>query len=665
MWKDLTMSQRADMMDLYLSKGITSLDDMRSLYDSSISDTAQGTSFSDGGSIHIDPSKKGTFTAAAKKHGMGVQEFASRVLANKENYSPAMVKKANFARNASKWHGYGGHIYDGTSEDTQQMNIPFEIVGKGQLNPELNYGNITVGGRKGTLLSANYDTNLGRFKYDDGTEEDVQLARNFWTNSKNNSSNSSGNKTLTEIIPQYNWDRDSYLAQQSRIDEEVGNRIPNIDKAITELSNLWNYSKGYLKNKFNGDDSGILLNLADKNVSRIMSHTGDVETILTNDFIENNNNMVRKKKDFINTTDTLLGDKKIPLSKISTFYGIEDGKLKAGPLDIFDDNTVVVPNRAKYVGKIKEYHPSVPDSKAFLDAVQKGIVEYNNSKGYEPNWLGKILGETPQATLLHNLRKEEDNTREGLKRASDRRMDIINNIREKYSYLNDGALPYVVTENNDTIRGYDLNASPKALFANENGDAVFVANPRNHVKELNSYLQEHPMYPVMVDNGRYASYQASFPNVEAYAGLNRPNNMFIIGTTKKKALGGNLYDGTTEDTQQMDIPYAGELPDVTIMPRRISNKAWDKVQERWVGDMPTYYAVNPETGKEEMLREIGNGKYSTYDDKHVFDVLGAEAAKKQKEQWTLCSSSRSNKPRSTAPRGCSITSPPAMFGMMP
>jgi hypothetical protein len=111
MWKDLTMSQRADMMDLYLSKGITSLDDMRSLYDSSISDTAQGTSFSDGGSIHIDPSKKGTFTAAAKKHGMGVQEFASRVLANKENYSPAMVKKANFARNASKWHGYGGSLY--------------------------------------------------------------------------------------------------------------------------------------------------------------------------------------------------------------------------------------------------------------------------------------------------------------------------------------------------------------------------------------------------------------------------------------------------------------------------------------------------------------------------------------------------------------------------
>lgn len=56
------------------------------------------------GGIHIAPSKRGTFTAAATKHGMSVQGFASKVLANKENYSPVMVKKANFAKNASKWH---------------------------------------------------------------------------------------------------------------------------------------------------------------------------------------------------------------------------------------------------------------------------------------------------------------------------------------------------------------------------------------------------------------------------------------------------------------------------------------------------------------------------------------------------------------------------------
>ena len=56
------------------------------------------------GGIHIKPSKRGTFTAAAKRHHMSVQEFARTVLNNRARYSAAMVKKANFARNASKWH---------------------------------------------------------------------------------------------------------------------------------------------------------------------------------------------------------------------------------------------------------------------------------------------------------------------------------------------------------------------------------------------------------------------------------------------------------------------------------------------------------------------------------------------------------------------------------
>lgn len=74
--------------------------------------------FAEGGKIHIKPSKRGTFTAAAKRHGKSVQSFASQVLANKEDYSPAMVKKANFARNASKWkHADGGPLKKGKYED--------------------------------------------------------------------------------------------------------------------------------------------------------------------------------------------------------------------------------------------------------------------------------------------------------------------------------------------------------------------------------------------------------------------------------------------------------------------------------------------------------------------------------------------------------------------
>lgn len=88
--------------------------------------------FAEGGNIHIKPSKRGTFTAAAKKHGKSVQSFASQVLANKENYSPAMVKKANFARNAAKWHSFGGDLNTNGSDFSNGQTI----VGNGGTHEE-------------------------------------------------------------------------------------------------------------------------------------------------------------------------------------------------------------------------------------------------------------------------------------------------------------------------------------------------------------------------------------------------------------------------------------------------------------------------------------------------------------------------------------------------
>ena len=57
----------------------------------------------EGGGIHIKKKNRGKFTAAAKRAGMGVQEYARHVLANKDRYSSTLVKRANFARN------FGGH----------------------------------------------------------------------------------------------------------------------------------------------------------------------------------------------------------------------------------------------------------------------------------------------------------------------------------------------------------------------------------------------------------------------------------------------------------------------------------------------------------------------------------------------------------------------------
>lgn len=118
----------------------------------------------DGGAIHIKKKNRGKFTASAKRAGMGVQEFARHVLANKDNYSSTLVKRANFARNASKWkHSLGGYMFEdggnlysdipayqthggdflngvtvvgagGTHEDNPHEGVPMGIAPDGQPN---------------------------------------------------------------------------------------------------------------------------------------------------------------------------------------------------------------------------------------------------------------------------------------------------------------------------------------------------------------------------------------------------------------------------------------------------------------------------------------------------------------------------------------------------
>lgn len=72
-----------------------------------------GNTLASGGKIHIKKKNKGKFTEQAKRAGMSVQQFAKHVLANKGKYSSDTVKRANFARNAAKWHAYGGLLDDG------------------------------------------------------------------------------------------------------------------------------------------------------------------------------------------------------------------------------------------------------------------------------------------------------------------------------------------------------------------------------------------------------------------------------------------------------------------------------------------------------------------------------------------------------------------------
>ena len=68
-----------------------------------------GSLFNNGG-IMIKKQNRGKFTESADRAGMGVQEYARHILANKDNYSPTMIKRAVFAHNANNWHANGGEL---------------------------------------------------------------------------------------------------------------------------------------------------------------------------------------------------------------------------------------------------------------------------------------------------------------------------------------------------------------------------------------------------------------------------------------------------------------------------------------------------------------------------------------------------------------------------
>lgn len=133
--------------------------------------------FKNGGSnIEINPKHKGLFTKEAKAAGMSVQEFAKHVLANKDKYSPAVVKRANFAKNFA--HQNGGNITNtGYLNDSPDRNNPYNIIPS---------NNITMNNVSRDLLAIPnvgnpqiMPANSGKYKFPNATHvTEIPLAKN-------------------------------------------------------------------------------------------------------------------------------------------------------------------------------------------------------------------------------------------------------------------------------------------------------------------------------------------------------------------------------------------------------------------------------------------------------------------------------------------------------
>ena len=109
--------------------------------------------------IHIKPENRGKFTNWASSRGMNVTEASNRVMSNKGNYSPEVVKMANFANNARGWAKYGlpkaelgmgqglyksptdGHLSDYSGSDHRMDNFAMKMgeVGDSDFMKVFNY----------------------------------------------------------------------------------------------------------------------------------------------------------------------------------------------------------------------------------------------------------------------------------------------------------------------------------------------------------------------------------------------------------------------------------------------------------------------------------------------------------------------------------------------
>lgn len=119
-----------------------------------------GKLYSEGGVIHIKKENRGKFTAAADRAGMGVQAYARHVLANKGSYSPTLVKRANFARSAAKWHADGGNLFLVGGEPESPWHPPMKAYSISGVYPAGTFGMTAyTGGRNPMDIAVGYQMN--------------------------------------------------------------------------------------------------------------------------------------------------------------------------------------------------------------------------------------------------------------------------------------------------------------------------------------------------------------------------------------------------------------------------------------------------------------------------------------------------------------------------
>lgn len=223
-----------------------------------------GSLFSDGG-IMIKKANRDKFTESADRAGMGVQEYARHILANKDDYSPTLVKRANFARNAANWHAMGGNLND--------YNNFFIEINNGKTHEQNPLGGVPMG----------QDSN--------GTPNLVEQGETIY----NDYVYSNRLKLPKDIKDKYNLKSDMTYAEASKKFAKNTNEMPNdtisrrtLDSQLNELRDSQENLKAKRErakqlrtfNKLSPDEKLGLMQLAQQNAApvEVDNTQGDIPT---------------------------------------------------------------------------------------------------------------------------------------------------------------------------------------------------------------------------------------------------------------------------------------------------------------------------------------------------------------------------------------------------
>lgn len=323
--------------------------------------------------------------------------------------------------------------------------------------------------------------------------------------------------------------------------------INRISQGLSAVINKVNSSS------FKDNPGFYIRDLSKEYVDRIYPETDDATSILVNEFVEDNPNNIRYVKDFKNTSDTLIGDNKIPLSNISQFYGVKNGKLIVGDLSAFNNNDVVIPIRNKNVGKIKKILLEPKDSINYYSNKLKSIRKkhqdarnniYNtyarehNIKPTIKQYITSIFTNMTPLTVAGADAYIQDNHRFPDTEYSEELQDIRGRIASPIKFI---------TEQGDTINTSKIHTQfgkNKLLLGNEFGDSYFINNlsriDKKALDTLNKSIEKNPVYPVLVDNGRYFRFYKNVTPKQNYKSYTKqdfyrdPQSLYVVGTRSIK-----------------------------------------------------------------------------------------------------------------------------------